>query len=108
MPLFPYDTTSSHTPSYPSGHAFQAYIWASCIGSHFPAILDKLNDFASDVAQSRISLGVHYPSDIDAGYYLCQLFMDNQEFQDMFLKEDFFKKAIASRNKEAVNPNPES
>ena len=108
MPLFPYDTTSSHTPSYPSGHSFQAYIWASCIGSHYPAILDKLTEFANDVSQSRISLGVHYPSDIDAGYYLCQLFLDNQEFQDMFLKEDFFKKAIASRTKEAVNPNPES
>jgi len=107
MPLFPYDTTSTHTPAYPSGHAFQAYIWASCISSHFPAITEKLTEFANDVSESRISLGVHYPSDIDAGYYLCQLFLDSQEFQDMFLKEDFFKRAIASR-KETVNPNPES
>lgn len=56
--------------SFPSGHATTAFALAACIGFlsrrwFYPALI-----FASLIALSRVSEGVHYPTDIAAGAML--------------------------------------
>lgn len=70
LKLFPYFSYSAHSPSYPSGHTLQAYVILNIIGNKYPKTYDFCQKMIDDVAQSRISLGHHYPSDNDASYII--------------------------------------
>jgi hypothetical protein len=59
----PFETISGNTPAYPSGHACQGFFLCSVIAHHYPEKKDALMKLASKVADSRIIMGVHYPSD---------------------------------------------
>ncbi len=61
---------SAMTPSYPSGHAAQAYYLAHKLSRKFPELKEDFYELANMVAQSRIDRGVHFPSDIEAGKLL--------------------------------------
>jgi len=61
------------TPSYPSGHAYQAYYLASILCKQFPTKTKAIMDVAEKVANSRIIAGVHYPSDRDFAKQLVRL-----------------------------------
>jgi acid phosphatase (class A) len=65
--LNPYPSKTADTPSYPSGHAFQAYLVAYAIGAMYPAHMKALEGIAKRVGQSRVNMKVHFPSDIEAG-----------------------------------------
>lgn len=56
---------SAHTPSYPSGHAVQAFALAKRLTSKFPEKANEINYLAEKVADIRKIGGVHYPSDKD-------------------------------------------
>ena len=59
----PYETITGNSPSYPSGHALQGYFICSLQSKKYPEHKTRLNLFADMIAESRVALGVHYPSD---------------------------------------------
>lgn len=66
------DLDSARSPSYPSGHAAQAFYLASVLGEIYPDMRPKLERLANNVAESRGDRGVHLPSDTDAGKMLAE------------------------------------
>jgi membrane-associated phospholipid phosphatase len=57
-------------PSYPSGHATRALVYAEVLATLFPGKEEALLERARESAWNRIILGVHFPSDIAAGQVL--------------------------------------
>lgn len=70
LKLFPFKTISGHSPSYPSGHSIQAFCILNIIGNKYPDAYEFCKKFIEDVSESRVYLGLHYPSDIDASYII--------------------------------------
>lgn len=58
------------SPSYPSGHAAHAFFNACFISEKHPDHELHLKNLAELIAQSRIDLGVHYPSDVSFGKFI--------------------------------------
>lgn len=65
--------THNNTPSYPSGHSAHAYFNCCILANAFPEHAVRLFSLADKVAQSRIDLGKHYPSDISFGRFIGEL-----------------------------------
>ena len=61
---------SAQSPSYPSGHATQAYYVAFKLIKLYPGLKTELLELANMISQARIDRGVHFPSDIEAGKIL--------------------------------------
>ncbi len=55
------------TPSYPSNHAVVGFVIAEVLGRRHPDKMNELMRVAQQNADSRVSLGVHFPLDIEAG-----------------------------------------
>lgn len=64
------NSETADTPSYPSGHAFQAYYLAKILSKKFPKKKEQLMKLALRISNSRIIAGLHYPSDRDFAYLL--------------------------------------
>ena len=58
-------STTSFSPSYPSGHAFQAYYLAYKLSLKYPDKKELLYSKAQQCAEARVKGGHHYPSDGD-------------------------------------------
>jgi undecaprenyl-diphosphatase len=56
--------------SFPSGHAASAAAFSGVIGREVPELWLPVNALAATVAFSRVYTGVHYPSDVVAGWLL--------------------------------------
>ena len=61
---------TANTASYPSGHAFQAYLAAKYLSKWEPLQTKKWYKIADRVADIRIIAGLHYPSDRDFAKHL--------------------------------------
>ena len=61
--LYPMESHSAWTPSYPSGHGFQGTFFARYLSWKYPKLKKKLMRFGKEFADSRIYGGYHYPSD---------------------------------------------
>lgn len=70
LKLFPFDTFTGHSPSYPSGHTLQAYCTLNILANKYPKAYQFCKNFIDDVAYSRVYLGLHFPSDNDASYLI--------------------------------------
>ena len=55
------------TPGYPSNHTITGYVISGILSKMFPNVSEKLNKIAERNAASRVELGVHFPSDVEAG-----------------------------------------
>ncbi len=64
------DLNSAKSPSYPSGHAAQAFYLAHNLSNEFPELREDFYILANMIAESRVDRGVHFPSDIEAGKLL--------------------------------------
>ncbi len=60
-------------PSFPSGHATQAFAVAVCLGRLAPRLRTPALVVAALIALSRVYLGVHFPGDVLAGALLGSL-----------------------------------
>jgi membrane-associated phospholipid phosphatase len=57
-----------HTTSFPSGHAASAAAFATGAALELPALAVPIGALAAAVGASRVVTGVHYPSDVVAGF----------------------------------------
>lgn len=78
--LFPYNTVSSATPSYPSGHAIQANVILSVISNLMPENSERASLMINDISSSRMYLGVHYESDNDFAEEVSKAILTNPKF----------------------------
>lgn len=69
-------TDTDDTPSFPSGHAIEAYALAKVLTEEYPEKEDELFEMAEGIALSRVVMGNHYPSDIEAGEEIGLLIAD--------------------------------
>lgn len=51
------------TPSFPSGHSYQAFYLAKAYAKKFPALRAELYALAERCGEARVLAGHHYPSD---------------------------------------------
>ena len=76
--------------SYPSGHSFVSHVNAEVLARLAPHRREALVASAREMAWSRELLGVHYPSDSEAGRILAQDFVrflfENADFRRDFAK----------------------
>ena len=63
----------SETYSYPSGHTAMGYFISNIIAKQFPQYQADLETIAEMIGQSRIDVGVHFPSDVEFGRYIGEL-----------------------------------
>ena len=57
------ESTTAHTPAYPAGHAFQAYVLEKILSRKHPEKRQELEQLAEKCNIIRIKAGLHYPSD---------------------------------------------
>jgi len=85
-------TDTDNSPSFPSGHAIEAYALAKVLGNKYPDKQKDLNNMAQRIALSRVQMGNHYPSDIKAGEKVGNLIADkylsiNKSWQNILVKD---------------------
>jgi hypothetical protein len=81
IPLYPYKSNVSLTPSYPSGHCLQSQLYCEVLGNKYPKYYQSLKRIADDVCASRLYLGVHYPSDNQFAKYCAELVLSHPDFK---------------------------
>ena len=69
-------TDTDDSPSFPSGHAIEAYALAEVLGERYPDKKDKLDKMASKISKSRVQMGNHFPSDIEVGEKVGKMIAD--------------------------------
>ncbi len=69
----PVESSTAKTSSYPAGHSFQSYLVAKHLGDKYPRHQRDFNTIADRIGKSRISVGLHYPSDHKQGRKLAYL-----------------------------------
>lgn len=62
-PIYPVVQTDSNTASYPSGHSLMAFNIARAVAEAYPETAEEVLNLAIEIANSRVNLGLHYPSD---------------------------------------------
>lgn len=66
------------TPAYPSGHAADAWTFAFVLSKKHPHLSERFKEIARRVCDSRLLIGVHYPSDIRSGVTAAKFIVQNQ------------------------------
>lgn len=56
-------SSTAHTPAFPAGHAYQAWILYKDLASRYPHLDKELYDAAAYCDRVRVLAGLHYPSD---------------------------------------------
>lgn len=84
--LHPYDTVSGNSPSWPSGHSCQARMLTLCLSEMYPDLHDDLVAIENMVHNSRLIMGIHYPSDLQAGADLADEMFDNEPLTTKLLQ----------------------
>lgn len=82
--LHPYDSVSAQSPSYPSGHATQAFFILSVIAFHYDDKKEELMKLAKQIADSRIVLGLHYPSDNTFGLQIVNKILLKKDIKEKY------------------------
>ena len=70
----PLPSTTAATPSYPSGHSYQAFVVARHFSKKYPHLREQLYMIAEQCGQARIRAGLHYPSDHEISKKLVMIF----------------------------------
>ena len=56
-------SVSANSPSYPSGHAYQAWVLCERLSGLYPELANRLRQTADRCAGVRVIAGLHFPSD---------------------------------------------
>ena len=84
LKLYPFQSTTADSPSYPSAHVVKSVVYCHILGSMFPVHYKRLMEFANDVCDSRPYLGVNYQSDCEFGRYVADLIINHPEFKKKY------------------------
>jgi hypothetical protein len=79
IPIFPHGSTPALSPAYPSGHGCQARYFALVMSYFFPEKEDFFIQLSDYIAFSRVSIGVHYPSDNAFGQAIAEYLFKTPE-----------------------------
>jgi hypothetical protein len=82
--LYPFKSATADSSSYPSGHTYQARIYAEVLGNMYPKFYKALHDLANDISWSRLYLGVHYASDMEYALYSAEVVLKHPEFRKKY------------------------
>jgi len=80
IPLYKYPSLSDGSPSFISGHVFQSKIICEVLGNYYPSSYKMFSQIQKDIADSRLGLGLHYPSDIEMAEFAADKVLKNKEF----------------------------
>ena len=84
--LFPHETFSGHSPAWPSGHSCQARMITLCLTEMYPKLKERLIELENIVHNSRLVMGIHYPSDLQAGADLANQMFEEQSITQRLLQ----------------------
>ncbi|MBS0190843.1 MAG: phosphatase PAP2 family protein [Phycisphaerales bacterium] len=73
--------------SYPSGHSTRAAVWAETLALFAPEKAEAIRARARLIGLDRIILGVHFPSDVAAGYSLGRAVTEAMKKDPAFQKD---------------------
>ena len=82
----PFPTTSGHSPAYPSGHACQSHFLMEVMAHRNPSKRKELRALAKKISDTRIAMGVHYPSDNEFGKKIALTLRDIPEVRNRYFK----------------------
>ena len=68
-----YPSISSHTPSFPSGHAMQGQYLAKILAKKYPEKKELLYEIGNKCGMARVYAGLHFPSDVKFGQFLVNI-----------------------------------
>ncbi len=91
-----FDSDTDESPAYPSGHAAGARILALALGEIFPHRKEVLIELSRIIGQSRIDGGLHFPSDIVAGFEWAESLWQASRGSGMRIKDHIVDKKIAT------------
>lgn len=78
--LFPRNSVTSNSPSYPCEHTVMAKVILTVVGNKHPAIFPFCRELIEDIATSRIYLGLQYRSDTTYAKQLADAILTNSDF----------------------------
>jgi hypothetical protein len=78
--LFPFHSTSANSPSYPCCQVIQADVISYILGNWYPEYFSFFTSIAQEVQESRMLMGLNYPSDIDFSYFISEMIKSDKEF----------------------------
>lgn len=81
LKLFPFESKSANSPSFPSGHAYQAKIFAEVLGNKYPNTYAFMQSVFHDICYSRVHLGLHFQSDVDTAIFCAESVLANKDFK---------------------------
>lgn len=84
LKLFPFDSYSSNSSSFPSGHTVQAFVILNVIANNHPTHYKFCKELIEDIANSRIYLGLHFPTDNDFAKEVGDKILKNKEFSKKY------------------------
>jgi hypothetical protein len=67
-----------NNPAFPSGHTIDAFVIASVLSKLHPEHRGEFFSLADRIAKSRVVLGVHFFSDLEAGKKCAEFIIDNE------------------------------
>lgn len=88
LPFFPNFSHFVSSPSYPSGHSVLAAVLTEVLSWHYAAVFPDcfavMRHFSGEVMESRLYMGVHYPSDNRFALKVAQSILDHPGFKDKY------------------------
>ncbi|HTW88294.1 MAG TPA: phosphatase PAP2 family protein [Candidatus Binataceae bacterium] len=91
--------------SYPSGHATFAYATAILLAQMVPEKAEAIFARADRFAENRVIAGVHYPTDIEAGWISASV-IDNVLFHEPRFETDQARATAEVRHALGLSPTP--
>lgn len=78
--IFPVQTLTAISPSFPSGHVFHVALVAETLGNVYPKTYQDMSKLLSDVIEQRLFYGLHYPSDCDRAVDFAKTIVRSKEW----------------------------
>lgn len=76
-PLYPTIHTNACSAAYPSGHALSAYVISEYYARKYPQYRPELILLGNRIADSRVQMGIHYPSDSEISRKIADIMWKN-------------------------------
>jgi hypothetical protein len=81
MNFFPDFSYFVNNPSYPSGHSTLTAVTCHVLGNLYPEAYKTIQGVIKEARESRLYLGLHYPSDNDMAMVVAKNVLENPEFK---------------------------